>query len=187
VGHGAKTQPPTILEDIETLLMTSKMWIFLYTRFILSYPSLPQQSSQNFCIFRVAKNTSPRFGAPSAGVGGHMPPSAPYPLPLNVFSVRFFPFAYYTYDFTVRNKINMYHTCGRTVTSQRVKTNLLNLLGVVGRVGKFFIHCNLGLLRLGLLLLKSFQLVSDLIHVHWFTCLLVCSVMMLVIFIYYDN
>ena len=38
--------------------------IVLCTGFVLPCPSLPQQSSQNFCIFRIAKNYHPRIGAP---------------------------------------------------------------------------------------------------------------------------
>jgi len=44
--------------------MTSKVCIFLRTWFVLPCPSLPQQSSQHFCIFRVAKNYRIPFRRP---------------------------------------------------------------------------------------------------------------------------
>ena len=48
-------------EDLETLLLTSKTCIVLRTWFVLPCPPLPQQSSQNFCIFRVGKNCRTPF------------------------------------------------------------------------------------------------------------------------------
>ena len=62
MGSGVKPQPPTILmnfEDLETLLMTSKMYIVLCTWFVVPCPSLNQQSSHNFCIFCIAKIPRP--------------------------------------------------------------------------------------------------------------------------------
>ena len=43
-------------EYLETLLMTSEMCIVLCTWLVLSCQFLPQQSSENCCIFCVAKN-----------------------------------------------------------------------------------------------------------------------------------
>jgi len=45
--------------DLETLLMTSKIYIFLCTWFVLPCQCLPQQSLQNFCIFHVEKIPHP--------------------------------------------------------------------------------------------------------------------------------
>jgi len=56
--------------------MTSKMCIVLRTWLFLPCSSLPRQSSQNLCIFRVAKNYRTSFGALSRW---HMPP-VPHPL-----------------------------------------------------------------------------------------------------------
>ena len=81
-----KPQLPTILvhfEDLETLLMTSKMCIVPRTWFVLLYLSLPQQNSHNFCIFRIAKNHRTTFGVLSTGALEHMPP-ATYPPPLSM-------------------------------------------------------------------------------------------------------
>ena len=44
--------------------MTSKMYIVLRTWFVVLCPFFPQQSSQNVCIFRVAKIYFTTFGAP---------------------------------------------------------------------------------------------------------------------------
>ena len=68
---------------IETLLMISKMCIVLRTWFVLPCPSLPQHSSQNFCVFCVTKNYRTFFRRlPSAGARGICLP-APYPPLLN--------------------------------------------------------------------------------------------------------
>jgi len=59
--------------------MTSKMCIFLCAWFDFPCPSLPHQSPQNFCIFRVAKKLShpircPSLLAPGAHAPSHYPP-----------------------------------------------------------------------------------------------------------------
>ena len=92
VGSGAKSQPPTILlhfEDLETLLMTSKMCIVLYTWFVFPCPFLPQQSSQNFCIFRVAKNYRTPFGTLTLLVPGGICPLPSYPPLLFLVLIRY--------------------------------------------------------------------------------------------------
>jgi len=73
VGSG---ESPTILmhfEDLEMLRVTFIMCIVQRTWFVLPCPSLPQQSLQNFCIFRVAKSTAPPICAPSAGARVSVP------------------------------------------------------------------------------------------------------------------
>ena len=84
VGSRAKLQLPTIsahFEDLETLLVTSKMCIILRTRFVLLCPSLPQQSSQIFFLYFVSQKTiTPPFGAPFSGARGYMPPALYPPL-----------------------------------------------------------------------------------------------------------
>ena len=78
VGSGAKSQPPTILvhfEDIETLMMTSKMCIVLST------------TKPNYVyIFCVTKKLMHLFGAPTAGALRHMP--LPTPLQVATASIK---------------------------------------------------------------------------------------------------
>ena len=80
LGRNPSHQRCWYTEDlIETLLMTSKMCIVLCTWFVIPCPSLPQQSAQNFCLFRVAKKLPhPLWWRP-----GHIPlcPHAPPLLP----------------------------------------------------------------------------------------------------------
>ena len=55
---------------------TDAIWRVLCSTYILPFQSLPQQNSQNFCIFRVAKNYSIPF-RPLCWRLGHMLPLPP--------------------------------------------------------------------------------------------------------------
>ena len=79
------------------------MYIVLRTWFDLPCPSLPQQSSQNFCIFRVAKITSPPFGAPIS-----WRPGAHIPCPLLAATVRVNAFYVYSFYFEFSSTLRIF-------------------------------------------------------------------------------
>ena len=68
-------------QELKTLLMTSKMYIFMHMICLSVF--IPASTELRIChMFRVAKITAPPFWRTrSAGAHGHMPP-VPYPPPL---------------------------------------------------------------------------------------------------------
>jgi len=118
--------------------MISKMYIFLYTWFVLPCPSRPKQSSQNFCIFYGAQNYHTPFQrSPLPAPGGICPLphtrrhcSLPLLCKMPVISISLIQLAvlvatcfFFKFPLQLRNQV-CWAGCKESTVSRRVSTEV---------------------------------------------------------------